>query len=266
MSKSALLWDPAQDLLHSWATGLAGVHKEERKWPLVQMVKPGNSALTTQQGPKVWSLQNPPQMQVWSLWVQVACSPKAALLMHHHYQVLGSGGVLIGVQWARSQPPSIPLPFAWSSITPSLQVNKAPKLRKVGWERPQNPMTSQTWLFSQGDRDVTPALPWPRSPWGAQPVSSITHVPACLPVPTASPQASLRPSQPVRIAPANLDNQESLMENRPSGGIALLLRTTGLGPGPAFPLCSWGPFCQPAPSREGGVKDPTVTLGNVAAL
>ncbi|KAI4556497.1 hypothetical protein MJT46_015120 [Ovis ammon polii x Ovis aries] len=39
------------------------------------------------------------------------------------------------------------------------KVNKAPKLCKVGQERPQNPMTSQTWLFSQGDRDVTPALP-----------------------------------------------------------------------------------------------------------
>ena len=106
--------------------------------------------------------------------------------------------------------------------------------------------------------------PWPRSPWRAQPVSSITHVPVCLPVPTASPQASFRPSRPIRIAPAHLDNQESLMENHPSGGIALRLRTTGLGT--AFPLCSWGPFCQPAPSREGGAKDPTVTLGNVAAL
>lgn len=52
----------------------------------------------------------------------------------HASPLSGSGEwwVLIGVQWARSQPPSIPLPFAWSSITPSLQVNKAPKLHKVG--------------------------------------------------------------------------------------------------------------------------------------
>ena len=44
--------------------------------------------------------------------------------MHHHYQVLGSGGVSIGAQCARSQPPSTPLLFAWSSITSSLQGNK----------------------------------------------------------------------------------------------------------------------------------------------
>lgn len=121
------------------------------------MVKAGNSALTNQQCLKVWSLQNPPQMP--GVEFMSASRPFSKGRLHHHYQVLGSGGVLNGAQWARSQPPSTQLPFAWSSITPSLQVNKAPKLCKVGQERPQNPMTSQTWLFSQGDRDVTPALP-----------------------------------------------------------------------------------------------------------
>lgn len=67
-------------------------------------------------------------------------------------------------------------------------------VRKVGEERPQNSMTSQTWLFSQGDCDVTPGLPDHAAPGGTARQFHHTCAPVCAHSPPAGPAQPISPN------------------------------------------------------------------------
>ena len=138
-------------------------------------------------------------------------------------RVTGSGGGRMDSQIRESgglasQPPPLCSSLACSSIPSSLKAkntkkqkqkqNKTKHSAQGRGEGPQSSMTSQTWLFCQGDCDVMPSLPpWPRSPWGPQDgcISSIPPVDLCAPI--APLQPPLSPSLPVGAAPAGLESK-----------------------------------------------------------
>ena len=123
-------------------------------------------------------------------------------------------------------------------------------VREVGEERPQNSMTSQTWLFSLGDCDTTPALPDHAAPGGTACQFHHTCAPVCahsLPAGPAQPMSANRGcSCPCR--------QPGVAYGKPSQWCDSTSAANRWAR--KLPLISVATLCQLAPSREAAARDP----------
>lgn len=123
-------------------------------------------------------------------------------------------------------------------------------------------MTSQTWLFSQGDCDVTPTLSGHTAP--GSPTHQFYHM--CTPVCAHSLQAG--PAQPISADKGCCCpfRQPGVAYGKPSPWSDSTCAANHWAGKLPFISVAEATLCQPAPGREAATRDPALSLGNVTAL